>query len=950
MGSDGVNSICSWEAAALDEDRGSASWRDVAGPEVAGLDVVGATALETGEVSSFVGRDGLLATAVSLLCDPRPDPMQPVRLLTLRGPGGVGKTRLMRRVVARVRDRQVFPQGVVLVSLVGITDDVIADGGMGAIAGAICRALDVHDNAQSPQDVLFDYVRSKRLLLVLDNCEHVASAVARLVRLLLRVARELRVLVTSRGDLGAEGEWVLDVPPLCVGDAAGCDCGRSGEAAQERADDAVNSTDAVNSVDRVDGDPVGVDTGVDTEVGRAGPAWKPQAAGSPVVHAAVRLLRDRACAVGATIGDEELPAAQQLCRLVGGLPLGIELAARWLGAVPVGRLVEIYDPRLLEDGVVGQDNQDALVTTMEWTATRQLSGRERQAWTVLSVFEGGEFDMDAAVAVLDAMGVLDRRVAPVMLARLCRQSILNLDSRYRGSGGPRYEMLPPIHHYGRTMAGAPREHDDPPAGTHSGTHSAAPAGSEFYRRARDAHAAYFEDLVARCAEGYFSGQEARWMQRMRCDRQNIRLAVIHLLRPDPALAADSRRAYRARGRRMVIAYAASRAAIHQGDLGPMRALLHMALTGETVTGETVTGETDRSDVLDPDVLDVVALALEAWIAAIQGDPGEAQRLLARAQTVFTGLVEAGACRAEDPPWALPYAQATSLWLTRTDPGDIQHAFALYEQAERLARRGSAGDAYMVLLFHAMAAAFHSDQASSVAASSVDAATALAHRVRTEAAQSGAAWAISWSLWVSGVVELRHGDPRHALTLAQQALAGQEAIGDMWGPAWSLWLIALCLVHIHEYRRAAAVFGCAAAAQQRTQGDINGLPVFLALQRIEQIAARSGFATTGHGRDEFDELVFYWRVVALDARTSDIARIRHLAHDPPPTTTPPEGLTARQAEVARLRVALRTRKEMADELGVALTTLDNHLAEIKKRTGASTPAELDAWLRAAEERH
>ncbi|MET8864871.1 BTAD domain-containing putative transcriptional regulator [Nonomuraea sp. NPDC004580] len=150
-------------------------------------------------LTGLIGRAGALAEVVSRL--------QSARLVTLTGPGGVGKTRLALEVVHRLAGT--FPDGVCLVELAARSADV---------AEAALAALGVREDAKagpiSAPQRLADVLRGRRLLLVLDNCEHVIGPAAELADLLLKTDPELRILTTSRRSLGLAGEVLWQVPPL----------------------------------------------------------------------------------------------------------------------------------------------------------------------------------------------------------------------------------------------------------------------------------------------------------------------------------------------------------------------------------------------------------------------------------------------------------------------------------------------------------------------------------------------------------------------------------------------------------------------------------------------------------------------------------------------------------------------------------------------------------------
>ncbi|GAA3418764.1 AAA family ATPase [Streptosporangium vulgare] len=149
------------------------------------------------EVTSFVGRRHEMAEVKRLLSG--------ARVVTLTGPGGVGKTRLALHVAADVQ--RAFPDGVWFVELAGLETPEL-------LAGLVNEALEIRDVSHRPAvEVLIDHLREKRALLILDNCEHLLRACAVLAGALVRSAPYLRILATSRQALGISGEQTLVVPP-----------------------------------------------------------------------------------------------------------------------------------------------------------------------------------------------------------------------------------------------------------------------------------------------------------------------------------------------------------------------------------------------------------------------------------------------------------------------------------------------------------------------------------------------------------------------------------------------------------------------------------------------------------------------------------------------------------------------------------------------------------------
>src|SRR6516165_8589960 len=285
------------------------------------------------EAASFVGRRSELAEVRKKLTE--------ARLVSLVGPGGVGKTRLAIRAAADLG--RAFRDGAWLAELAEVSDPDLVDG-------AVLAALDLRDQAATePRALLLSYLRDKELLLVVDNCEHLLETAARLVTGLLRAAPGVRVVATSREPLSVAGEYVVPVPPLELPDPD------PGEplAALRRSE-------------------------------------------------AVMLFTERAAAAS---GAFELTTANQatvvdLCRRLDGLPLAIELAAvrtRVLSPAQVlDRLADRFS--LLTGGSRGAlPRHQTLRTTIEWSHDL-LAEDERVVLRRCCVF-AGRFTLDDVESV-----------------------------------------------------------------------------------------------------------------------------------------------------------------------------------------------------------------------------------------------------------------------------------------------------------------------------------------------------------------------------------------------------------------------------------------------------------------------------------------------------------------------------------------------------------------------
>jgi predicted ATPase/class 3 adenylate cyclase len=309
-------------------------------------------------LTSLIGRDRERADVAAALTDDD-------RLVTLTGPGGVGKTRLALQVAADCLD--IFPDGVWWVELATLERG-------GRVADVIVRALGLVESASvSPLDQLVAGLARWQALLVLDNCEHVLDDVAHVVDGLLRGCRGVTVLATSREPLGAPGETVWPVPTLPVAEA---------------------------------GEPLR----------------------SVLGHAAVRLFVERArqARPGFTVDDRNVAAVSEVCRRLDGIPLALELAAARTRSMPIQDIVRELDDRfrLLTGGARTRlPRHQTLAASLTWSHDL-LSDVEQRVFRRLWVFVGG-FTADAAVAVA---GVdVDRHDCIDALAHLVDKSLVQLD-------------------------------------------------------------------------------------------------------------------------------------------------------------------------------------------------------------------------------------------------------------------------------------------------------------------------------------------------------------------------------------------------------------------------------------------------------------------------------------------------------------------------------------------
>ncbi|MEV7808666.1 LuxR C-terminal-related transcriptional regulator [Microbispora sp. NPDC088329] len=332
------------------------------------------TALPT-PLTSLVGRTGETSELVALLGSHR--------LVTLIGPGGVGKTRLALHVATAHAER--FPGGVRLADLAPVEPESVGD--------TFARALGVVPEPGWPlRDILREVAAGTDCLLLADNCEHVVAEAAEIVADLLGAGGSLRVLATSREPLGIPGEVAYRVRTLHL----------PAPDAPERAEDIVP-------------------------------------------YDAVRLFVDRAAAAspGFALTDAVAPAVAALCRRLDGLPLAIELAASRLRTFGPTELVEHLDRRfeLLSAGArTAPPRHRTLRSTIDWSY-RLLDGDERALFDRLGVFPA-DFDLAAIAATCDAEDLRGDAVI-ALLPRLVDKSLVSPV----GHGTRRYRLLETIRAY-----------------------------------------------------------------------------------------------------------------------------------------------------------------------------------------------------------------------------------------------------------------------------------------------------------------------------------------------------------------------------------------------------------------------------------------------------------------------------------------------------------------------
>ncbi|MFC4909653.1 ATP-binding protein [Actinomadura gamaensis] len=410
-------------------------------------------------VTGFVGRERETAEARRLLGR--------ARLITLTGPGGVGKSRLAARIAHRQADA--FPGGVAFVELAELRDPAL-------LPHLVADRLGLHHLADaSITRALVEHLRDRETLIVLDNCEHLVDACAELATALLTGCHRLVLLCTGRQTLRVPGEWVLPVEPLPVDDAV--------RLFRERAA-AVwpGSVDAPASADGP-GDPDGFG-------GADGP------------------------------GDRDVLV--ELCRRLDGLPLAIELAAARVRSLSPEQIVERLADRfrLLTSGPrTLPPRQRTLRATLDWSFDL-CTPSEQRAWARLSVFTGS-FGLEAAERICaddayaddaDADADADDASDGEVPGRIAVENVLGLiDSlldksilvRREHAGGVRYRMLQTVREYGRERSCRDGEHE----------------------RVARRHRRWYDELTEAAERDWVSDRQLELIGRLREEHADLRAAL-----------------------------------------------------------------------------------------------------------------------------------------------------------------------------------------------------------------------------------------------------------------------------------------------------------------------------------------------------------------------------------------------------------------------------------------
>ncbi len=790
--------------------------------------------------SSFVGREREIEEVKRELAV--------TRLFTLTGVGGSGKTRLALEVT---RDLvEAYPNGVWLVEFAPLSEEVL-------VPKAVAEALKVPERPAQPlADTLAEVLRNRELLLILDNCEHLLEAVARLVDRLLDSCSHLRIMATSREAIGVEGEIRWVVPPLSVPEPQG--------------------------------------TPSSEELGG---------------YESVRLFLERARERDPTfsLSPPNALAVADICRMLEGIPLAIELAAARVGTLSVGQISQRLGGSLellTRGGRTAVPRHRTLQGALGWSYDL-LSESERKLFRKISVFAGG-WTLEASEAVGSGDGVEEREVLD-LLSGLVEKSLVMV--RGGDPGGARYRLLEPVRQYALDKL---EESDE-------------------VEEARRRHAEFFLGIAEKTEMEMRGAEQATWLDRLEAEHDNLRGALSWALeRGGPELGLHlaaafwwfwESRGYLVEGRRWL------EQALAKGSRAS--ASRAKALDGVGWLALSV-GDIDRAVAAAEEGLKLHAqVALEPSVAASLrrnlGITAEIRGDYEQATELFREGLALGQ-EAEDKfnvVWAL-----LNLGKVSSDQGDHERAAQFYEEGLSLCRESG----YTTPLPNFLSALvcellLQGDQERATTLN-----TEASALVRKQGANLGGHSRIPGTLERLGWAALLLGDQERAKGWHEEHLRLSQELGNKLIATESLEGLACAVGTKGETERAAKLFGAA-----------QGLREAVGYQKsLSERAVQEPYLVASRSR--LEEAA--WEAAFAEGRTMELEEAVEyaLSEEEPSTATlfssrpeHPAGLTSREIEVLGLVAAGMTSAQIAKELFLSPRTVEAHLASIYHKLGVTSRA-------------
>jgi predicted ATPase/class 3 adenylate cyclase/DNA-binding CsgD family transcriptional regulator len=809
------------------------------------------------QLTSFVGRHETIAELRRLLVS--------TRLLTLTGPGGVGKTRLALALAEIVLPD--YADGVWLVELAPLTDP-------GLVPSTVATVLGVQESTKPVIEQLTEALQKMATLVVLDNCEHVVYACAVLSEHLLRRAPNVQILATSRQPIGAEGEVVWRVPGLTV----------------PRLADAPTQPE-------------------------------------PFATEAVQLFVERAQAVAPEFrATEHLGAVVDLCRQLDGIPLAIELAAARAKVLAPDQIVARLGDRfklLVSARRTASDRQRTLRAAVDWSY-ELLAKSDQALFNQLSVFSGG-FALDAAEAVCadpDPSGQIAEEDIPVLIGRLVDQSLLEAESI---EGAIRFRLLETLRQFANERL---RE-----------------AGH--YAMLRDRHLDWCLTIADSVWSGLGGDKEALWSALVEREYDNMRAALAWALEnPSDAeaglrLAGDLyffwwRRGYVGEGRAWLAqaldldARVGTSPTLAAG-LARVRALRGAGILAHTQSDYVAADSMFSASVAVARTLDDPEPVADGlyWLgsnALVLGDDARARQFTEESLEFYRQVTD---------PERAKHAQIHGPLGTLTDlawrNGDYAQAKVLCEERLRYARSG--GDRRGIASVSVALGKLASEQGDH------ERAKKLLQASRESFSELGDRNGLAAALLHGAHAARARGDRAEAAEQFGASLRIYEELGAVWGIADSLEGLAGIAGDLGQSECAAQLFSSAAALRE-TAGF--RLPPQRAIMRQRELDA----LRDALGPNRFETA---WRIGRDQAVSDAVAASLAITSEEPrkPMAAPKlqEGnlLTAREFEVATLIARGRSNREIAEELVIAVSTAERHVANILGKLNLASRAQVVGWV-------
>ena len=787
------------------------------------------------------------------------------RLLTLTGAGGCGKTRLALEVAKDLVGA--YPDGAWLVELAPLSEAALAPK-------AVAEALGVPERPAEPlAETLSEVLRDRHLLLVVDNCEHLLESVSPLAGSLLDSCPRLRILATSREALGVEGEMRWPVPPLSMPEARG------------------------TSSSRVSGSLGGLEA-----------------------YESVRLFVERGKGRDPTfsLNTKNAAAVGEICRVLEGIPLAIELAAARVGILSAGQISErLADSlKLLKGRGTQMPRQRTLRGTLDWSYGLLLED-EKKLFGRLSAFAGG-WTLEAA----ETVGVGgDVRQGDILdaLSGLVEKSLVVAEGTEEGDA-LRYRLLEPVRQY------AAEKLED------------AGEGEAVRRR----HALFFLALAEEARPKLRGPEVAECSRRLETEHDNMRAALSFALetgRSELALRLSGAlgtfwymRSHSDEGRKWL------EAALAAGDGAPaplrieaLEALYWLAFDRwDHDRAEAVAREANELGA-EAEIEGVLAASLRIMSAGPMWVRGDYER--------GRGLLEEGLRIGREAGDGVVVAEALmQLAGTAWGMGDTERGNEIYREGIELCRE--VGYAFRLpdfLLSLGYQLLLEGDYERGAALNEEAAAICREHKYSR---------GLNLALDNQGWAALLRGDHERARPFYEESLAVSKELGDRACASESLDGMACVASSSGDASRAGTLFGAAEAMREGLRDAVvfGHTPEEAAWREPHRAGARSvlgearwGAALAGGKAMGLKEAIDY-ALFEEDAEREPPTLVA-VPEPPTPQDRRMQALTAREREIAHLVGRGLTNRLIAEELSISEHTAANHVRKILKKLGVRSRTQI-----------